>query len=867
MAALRCPRVSAIAVVAGLACASAQAQRATPVVPPLAAGFNVSGDGCATGATSAMSALRPLPSRSPGGLLYERPPLPEPLPDAADWSIDGCAELGILVGDNDERSALFREYRDFSGDALLGVFSLTARAPGGARFVELGGGNVGRDDQYYGLRVGRYNAWSFAAYYDEIPHVLTDSFHSLWSGVGSAALTLANPALRPGGLASADATQAALRGVLAGTPDSTLQIQRKKGGLVLSGRPAESWRAFMSLSSERRQGARPLGAVFGGGDGGGNVEVPQSVDDTSQEISVGVSYADALTSMNVVLSAAQYRNQFGTMTFDNPLAITTSTIEGIAASAFTQGRFALDPDNDYSNARVDFARAFPDWFGARVTATASYGRLRQNESLLAPTTLPLAGASLNGIAADGLWNTAAALTRDRADASIDTRLLALTASVRPARSLSLIARYRDDRTDNDTDFQACNPQTGQLGRLLNDGSGAALVDVPEYLVARCDLAAIRALGTAPDAGDITLSSAPFEQSIRTYGLTADWRVSATASLAADAERKETERTWRERGETRDDRLKISYTERGLANAVVRASVEYAQRDGSAYDTGANDELISASLGPLPASGNVSTWFGAVDELRKFDLADRNRTTAQLRADFAAGEGLDIGLNLSGSTTRYPGSAVGRNGREDRYSIGVDANYVAADGLSLYGFYTLQSSRMQQTGAQPAGCLMGIGGVTAGNFQQCGALGGPLFPQDRTWQAESSDRNQIVGAGGRFEFGWGVVEFDYTYSSSRTSIDYAYGSGIFLSPERQALAGSGWPDLRFRQSVFAVGAWIPLRPRLSLRLRLQFESGEIDDWHYAGIAENPVPLANTVYLVSASREYHAAFGAILLRLDL
>jgi hypothetical protein len=74
-------------------------------------------------------------------------------------------------------------------------------------------------------------------------------------------------------------------------------------------------------------------------------------------------------------------------------------------------------------------------------------------------------------------------------------------------------------------------------------------------------------------------------------------------------------------------------------------------------------------------------------------------------------------------------------------------------------------------------------------------------------------------------------------------------------------------MRFRQSVFAVGAWIPLQPRLSLRLRLQFESGEVDDWHYAGIAENPVPLANTVYLISGSQQYHAAFGGILLRLEL
>ena len=640
-----------------------------------------------------------------------------------------------------------------------------------------------------------------------------------------------------------------------------------KSGLGFDARLTESWRAFVSLTSERRRGARPFGAVFGGGDGGGNVEVPQSVDDSHNELTAGASYADALTSVNIGLSAALFRNHVGTMTFENPLTISPSSIAGIGASAFTHGRFALDPDNDYISATLDLARSVPAWFNARFTASFAFGRTRQTEALLPPTSLALTGASLNGIAADGLWNTTAALTRGHADARIDTRLAVLTASVQPARSLSLTARYRDDSTDNTTAYQACNPQTGQLGRLLNDGSGAALVDVPQYLAARCDLAAIRALGIAPDAGDITLRNAPFEQSSRTFEVTADWRASRSASLTTEYEHRQTRRRWRERERTTEDRLKLSLTERGLASATVRASLEYAERGGSEYRGDANVERLSASLGPLPASGNVSSWFGAVDQLRKFDLADRKRTTVHLRADFAVGEAFDAGLDFTGRYVRYPHSEVGRNGREQQNALGLDANYVAADGIHLHGFYSFQAGQMQQVGAQPAGCVIGLAGVTAENVERCGAFGGPLFPRDRSWQARSRDRNHVVGTGGRFEFRWGAVDFDYTYVRGRTSIDYAHGAGILLLPARAELAGSGWPDLRFRQSALAASAWLPLTERVSMRLRLQVEAGEVDDWHYDGIAANPVPLPNTVYLNSAPQSYRATFGGIFLRFAL
>jgi hypothetical protein len=851
-------------VVAAVIGCMAVALHAQPSVQRIAGeGLNLARRECATGSTQALSALRPLPSRSPGGLLYQRPPTPGAPPDGTGWWIDGCVEPGVVFGDADERSALFRTYRDPDPGALLHAFWITAEAPRDARFFEAGGGNTGRNDQYTSLRLGRHNAWSFATFFNETPHVTSDSYRSLWSGVGSPTLTLASPSLVPGGLGSATDTQAVLRDRLADTPATTLQLVRRKAGLSFDARVTESLRAFLSLTSEHRQGARPFGAVFGGGDGGGNLEVPQSIDDDTHRLSTGLSYADATTSVNLELSAAQYRNRVGTQSFENPLTITPNTIAGIGPGAFTHGTFALDPDNEYTSGRFDLAYALPHWFNARFTASVAVDRARQNEPLLAPTSLALTGASLHGVPAGNAWNTTAALTRERADARITTRLVALKASLQPWRTVSLSASYRDDSTDNDTNYLACNPQTGQPGRLLNDGSGAALVDVPQYLAARCDLAAIRAMEIAPDAGDITLRSVPYEQRRRAIEVTADWRARRSTNLTTQFEHTETERSWREREQTSEDRLKLTLTERGLARATVRASAEYAARRGSEYRNDAGIDRVSASLGPLPASGNVSSWFRAVDQLRKFDLADRTRTTVQLRADVAVAEGLDVGMDFTGRYAGYAHSEVGRVGHEWQNALGLDANFEAADGFSLHGFYSFQEGAMQQRGAQPAGCVIGLVGVTADDVDRCGALGGPLFPRDRTWAAESRDRNHVAGLGGQFEFRWGVVSFDYTYARGRTSIDTVHGSGIVLSPERAPLAERGWPDLRFRQSTLSAGAWLPLTSRLSLRLRLQREAGEVDDWHYDGTDVNPVPLPDTVYLTGAPQSYRAIFGGIFV----
>src|SRR4029453_1944487 len=202
----------------------------------------------------------------------------------------------------------------------------------------------------------------------------------------------------------------------------------------------------------------PFGAVWGGIDGGGNVEVPESIDSTTQEIAAGVSYRDPRQSFNMRVSASLFRNNIDTMTFQNPLTVALSGTSGLSPDVFTAGRYDLAPDNDYYQVRGEYARSFPDFYQSRFTAVGSVSSARQNDRLIAPTLFPLTGGA-NIATATSLannWNTTDALIRPNADARTDITLIDLGWSSRPVESLNVTAKARYYETRNEMSYWSCN---------------------------------------------------------------------------------------------------------------------------------------------------------------------------------------------------------------------------------------------------------------------------------------------------------------------------------------------------------------------------------------------------------------------------
>lgn len=745
-------------------------------------------------------------SRTPSGLLIAPTALVKEPKRSGGMLYRMSVEFVPVGVSGDKGVAKFREYQDLDSGAYLNNFMVMIEKPDSAFHFDAVGGGVARSDQYYGVDVGRYNAWRVRGSFSEIPHVFTSTYRSLWDETSSGAFTLRG--LRPGGTTDANTTQASMLLAISSAPASDLELSRKKGRARVDLTLPANWKAFASYANELRDGTRPFDAVFGGGGGGGNVELPESIDYTTQDVRAGLQFANAMTSVNLQGAASFFENRIDTLTFQNPLFITTNTIAGVPATTFTQGQIDLYPSNDYYNLRAEVARKLPKFLKSRVTGVVSFARSQQNDNLLPWSIEPLTGGTINGVGTTNVWNSTASLSRLSADARIDTTLADVGILLNPARALSVKGKVRYYETDNSKDYVACNPLTGQWGRLLNNGSGGSFV-TPNltagnnpagtlntgYNGTGCDYARTQALNLAPSDGGIPLRSAPYEYRRLNSAVSADYRINRAHSLEAAVEREDFRRQYRERDKTWEEGVRLGYVNRGFASGSLRLSYEYGRRRGSDFLSAPVPGLYSASLGPVPTAvtTNTASWFRNGEQFRRYDVADRNQNVFSARFNHGIGPALDVSVGLQMRDLEYPDSEYGRSGHYKQTSPSVELNWQPSPTTSAYGFYSFQEGRQQQVGIQPNACVIGnfyyfLGdgtvqtnatgvpppGVTvvatqqvlASNFRSvCGTASAvsPLFPTSRAWDASQKDRNTVTGLGLHYELGRVMSDVGYTHS--------------------------------------------------------------------------------------------------------
>jgi hypothetical protein len=778
------------------------------------------------------------------------------------------------------------------------------------------GSGIGREDPSFGLRLGRYNAWKLDLHYSEIPYVYTAAYRSLWSGQGSERLRLEH-GLPLGGAGSGAATRATITSTLPTIEETELGVTRRTAGLRYEASLSERWKLYTSYSEERREGARPFGAVFGGGGGGGNMELTESIDYTTRDLVAGVQYADALNRLNLQTSLSVFRNNVDMLAFDNPLYINLNGISGVPAGSFTHGRFDLAPSNEHYHLKGEYGRALPAFYSGNFTASLGLGSMRQDDALIAPSPYSLAGGTAQGVPLTNNWNTVSALSRPSADARIDTLFADFGLGLKPTAALGVKGKVRYYETRNHTEYWACNPLTGQWGRLLNDGSGVSLVSAntmagvnppgtlaTAYNAAGCDPQAVRALGLVPAAGNIPVRSIPFDYQQLNAGVSADYRLTRTSSVNAGVERETYLRDHREREKTWEDKLKLGFVSRGLIDGTLRVSVEHGRRRGSDFKADPYAPFMSEGFGPQPAANgvNLASWLRNVEQMQRYDLADRDQTVVNARVNYLFHANLEGGVTVQRKQSDYLGE-VGRTGRQKQDSISFDLDFKAGPNAVLYGFYGVQAATLKQRGVESNACVMGqtyyfysdgqvlapatLGGpapatppgttlvatqtVTTANWQSvCGSTSAtsPLFPDGNAWDIRSRDRNHSIGLGLKYDFGRVKLDASFSRLLGRTQIGYAYNAAALgLTPTQQALAGDGFSDLTFAQNIFSLGLLVPVSKQTSLRFVGQYERGSIHDWHYDGVAANPMPANNGVYLDAGPQDYSAALLGILLLVKL
>jgi hypothetical protein len=826
-------------------------------------------------------------SRSPTGLLTVAPTLEK----AASTTASGLRyrakiEFGASGLSGDEHAAKFREYKDLPSGAYPNNFAVSIEKPKSAFHFDGVGGGVTKNDQYYGFDVGKYNTWRVRGSFSEVPHFFTSTYDSLWSGVGTSTLTLSR--LVPGGTTNANTTQAAMQSVIASTSQGDVDLTRQKSRTRVDLTLPSNWKAYASYTRERRDGSRPFGAVFGGGGGGGNLEIPESIDYNTQDVLAGVQFAGTQTNLTVQTTASFFHNDIDTLTFENPLFITTNTIAGVPSTTFTRGQFDLYPNNRAYNVRGEIVQKLPHFLKSRVTGVFAGGQMRQNDALIPPALEPLTGGTINGVSTTGVWNTTNALSQTTADRQIGTRLADVGIVMNPSRDFTVRGKVRYYGTNNESsDYVACNPLTGQWGRLLNNGSGGSFVTPNTaagnnppgtlntgYNGTACNLAATRALGLAPNVGDVPIRSAPYEYSQTNSVVSTDFRLARSSSLEAAFERENFSRPYREREKTWENKVRFAYVNRGFDSGTLRVSYEYGHRRGGDFVAAPLADFYSGSLGPAPVANgtNMTTFVRNVDQLRRFDVADRNQNIFNVRFNHGIGSMLDASVGVQVRDLDYPASEYGSNQQQRLTTPSFELDWQMSATSNAYGFYSLQTGHLQQAGVQTTGtCTIGNSGVVASNFSSLCATASatsPLFPISRTWDVSQKDHNGAGGLGFRYELGRVMTEVAYTYTKGRTGVTYEYDpTALGINATQAALAGNGFSDLLFEQHICEATAVVPIAPRLSLRLLYWYERGKIHDWHYDGIDVNPMPANNGAYLDVGAQSYKTHWFGALFRFDL
>ena len=639
-----------------------------------------------------MSPFLPAPSRTPTGMLYDRPfePPPPLLPD--DWNYRLSTEFGVVATPRSDKAPAIRNYGDYGNGFVVNYFSFGLDRPGTAHYLDITAGAVGREDQHYRATFGRYGDFRTSLFFNQIPVQFTDRARTVFAGGGTGNLTLV-PGLTPG-----NNTPAQVNAALQSQPLFELGYDRRKGGIDFESTPGTDWRLFARYSQEQKKGTRPSGAAneFPGVPA---FETIEPLDYRTHDVAAGVQWATAKLQANLAYSGSFFRNGIDTLTWENPLLVGDPAVQ-------QRGRMDLYPDNDFHNVKLDLSAPLP--MRGRVTGGASVSRMTQNDDLIAPT---VNSGTLGGInLAD--WNTTGALSQKTAGARIDTLLAHLGGSFSPFRDLSLQAKLRHFEQDNKTSYAAFNPQTGQTGYLGNDGGINNIV--PNNL--------FRA----------QIRSIPFEYKRDNYSLEGDYRLLRRTNVTLGYERENTTNAHREYGKTGEDRVRLGLNNRDIPQATLRLSYEHANRSGDAYNFNPNSPYYSGT--------SVSGAPAGLADLRKYDIADRRQHILNARVTFLVARDMDLAVSGKYVDNEY-GAAYGRLD-EQRGTFNVEWSWQPAPRTTAWAHYGYERLRNRM-----ASISDDAGGYATGDPD----AGGAVYPFANRWEAETRDESHTLGLGLRHAF--------------------------------------------------------------------------------------------------------------------
>ena len=190
----------------------------------------------------------------------------------------------------------------------FGDFFATAGSKNGLYEIDAWGYNPGYSDQSYNAYWSKAGEQYLNFSYDQTPHIYSTSASTLFTGVGTNTLTLANPnigtQLFNAGVvgwpatANSAATIATLNTKAAGVATvinqnllpTTIGIHRDTASVDYRYTPTDNWDIRANYSDLRRTGTQVDSVLFTATNSGSRVDVPKPVSDQTQNFGVNGEY-------------------------------------------------------------------------------------------------------------------------------------------------------------------------------------------------------------------------------------------------------------------------------------------------------------------------------------------------------------------------------------------------------------------------------------------------------------------------------------------------------------------------------------------------------------------------------------------------
>ena len=710
------------------------------------------------------------------------------------------------------QSSKFEEYRTVPNGVFVEKLSFSGDYEKPNIFLELEGSRLGLDDQRAAVRGGRYGLFDASIRYDQTPHVFSNTGKSLYVHDGGGNLYLPNQVQTDLQTSTNNAPA-----VFSDVPFTSLKYRRDTVSGNVRITPMERLSFRVSASQENRNGTRPFGVAFGHGS---IVEVPEPISYRTQDVSAGVEFANPTWSTAFNYSASVFNNDIDALTVDNPWRLMPSAITAAGASTPDRAQIALPPDNQSHNFSLSGGANLPVWSG-RLNGLVSYGWMSQNDTFL-PTTINQAILSRATFLSSNINPPRTSLEGQINILNANSSLV-----LRPIKPLTLTAKVRYYQLDNRTPELLMNSYS-QYDATLSTSSPSG--NYNPALNRRSSSIGYTKLGAGSDANVRVLSNTDL--------------IFAYFWEQITRERREVHKT-----NEHTASVAVNFTPRRWVS--LRPSALHAIRTYDNYSA----HHVAEQRFPL---GEGVNQLGQLDELRKFDEANRVRNQAALKGFFYPFDALTIGTEYLYRFDDYDGSQYGTTG-EQTHSAAVNATYDVTEDWSFYWDFAHETvNREMRSRYREPGTIARL----------------PYDWENSDWVGKSEDFTDTIGVGARGDCLKRRLGLDagYSYSRSVGRMD-AYNPENVLLDARTGGANIasqwtsanviGFPETLTESHRATAGISWKFLENLTCKVKYEYEHYLVTDWSFDNIQVWQPVWAQSVFLDASQGSYFAHIASLSL----